>query len=67
MGNIQTNEKRGIPRFKFRKNKGGGGSPSSSGGEDPTPEALAESLDELSTTDQITEITEWQAWCKRHC
>ena len=66
MGNIQTNEKRGIPRFKFRKNKGGGGSPSSSGGEDPTPEALAESLDELSTTDQIAELTEWQAWCKEH-
>ena len=66
MGNIQINEKRGIPRFKFRKNKGGGGSASSSGGEDPTPEALAESLDELSTTDQIAELTEWQAWCKEH-
>ena len=66
MGNVKINAGKGsfyLPRFSLRDHGHLGGSSSYGGGE-PTPESVKEQLDELSLTDQISKIGEYQKWSR---
>ena len=66
MGNVKINAGKGsfyLPRFSLRDHGHLGGSSSYGGGE-PTPESVNEQLDELSLTDQISKIGEYQKWSR---